>query len=326
MTRNKADIDLLIRLIEENDDFLLTSHQDPDGDSIGSLVGLYNYLQSLGKRAVIYNQGNIPDKYRFLNPGGVIKNEPPSGLISAGVAIILECPRYERIGFVQTMITPEMTIVNIDHHEDNQLFGKINIVDTGACAVGEILYEIFASSGNPITADIANPLYAALISDTGCFRFANTNSRCLNVAAALVEKGAQPKLIAEKIFFATTPETLKLIGHVLGNMQFFANGKICVFKLSRDDPQKYGASMENSEGVIDYTMMMNQVNVGVFFKEFDSETIKVSLRSQNSIDIGLYAKSKGGGGHPNAAGFTLNTRLEAAIQTVVKELTEHINV
>jgi phosphoesterase RecJ-like protein len=326
MTDNRTQINSLNKLIEENGAFLLTSHQDPDGDSIGSLIGLYKYLKNLGKQAVVYTQGKTPAKYKFLDPNGVVKLTPDTSPIAAQVAIVLECPRYDRIGFVQNLITPEMTVVNIDHHEDNQMYGKINIVNTDACAVGEILYEIIESSGNAVGPEVANPLYAALLSDTGCFKFANTNSRCLKVAAALVEQGAEPKPIAERIFASTSSETLKLVGFILQNMQLYAKGKICVFKLAQDDPQRFGTSMENSEGIIDYTMMINGVDIGVLLKESDSNSVKVSLRSRNGIDVCAFAKTRGGGGHPNAAGYTLNTQLETASQTVVKELTEYLNV
>jgi bifunctional oligoribonuclease and PAP phosphatase NrnA len=326
MTDNRAQINSLNTLIAENSAFLLTSHQDPDGDSIGSLIGLYKYLTKLGKQAAVFSQGNIPSKYQFLDPEGIIKNGPAKIPDNTRVAIVLECPRYDRIGFVQKMITPEMMIVNIDHHEDNGMYGQINIVDPKACAVGELLYDIFETSGNPIKADMANPLYAALVSDTGCFKFANTNAKCLKIAAALVEKGARPKPIAERIFATTTFETLKLVGFILQNMQLYANGKICAFQLGIGDPQKFGASMENSEGVIDYTMMIESVDIGVLFKEFDSNTVKVSLRSRNGIDVSAFAKTKGGGGHTNAAGFTLNAQMDNAKQIVIKELAEYLNV
>jgi bifunctional oligoribonuclease and PAP phosphatase NrnA len=326
MTENRVQINNLNKLIDDNSAFLLTSHQDPDGDSIGSLIGLYNYLKNLGKQAVVYSQGNIPAKYQFLDPDKFIQSSPKAISFKPQIAIVLECPKYERIGFVEKLITPDMTIINIDHHEDNDLYGNINIINTEACAVGEMLYEIFESSGKPIGPDVANPLYAALLSDTGCFKFANTNSKCLTIAAALVDKGARPKPIAEHIFATTSAETLKLIGFVLQNMQLFSNGKICVFNLTKDDPRKFGASMENSEGLIDYTMMISGVDIGVLFKEFDSNTIKVSLRSRDSIDVCAYARKNGGGGHTNAAGFTLHTELETARQTVIKELSEYLNV
>lgn len=326
MTDNRVQINNLNKLIAENDAFLLTSHQDPDGDSIGSLIGLYNYLKNLGKRVEVYSEGNIPHKYRFLDPENMIKNEPGNKSPDAKIAIILECPRYDRIGFVKELINPNMIVVNIDHHIDNEMYGQINIVNQKACAVGEILFDIFDSSGNPFGAEVANPLYAALLSDTGCFKFSNTSSKCLRVAAALVEKGAQPKPIAENIFSSTTAGTLKLVGFVLQNMKLYANEKICVFRLGKGDPAKFGASMEDSEGLIDYTMMINDVQIGVLIKEIDSNTVKISLRSRDGIDVCAFANSRGGGGHVNAAGFTLNKSLDLAEPLIVKALSEYLRV
>lgn len=326
MTDNRVQIDNLNKLIAENDAFLLTSHQDPDGDSIGSLIGFYNYLKNLGKRAGVYSQGKIPRKYRFLDPEDLIKSEPDKSPSDARIAIVLECPRYDRVGFVKDIIGSKMTIVNIDHHEENEMYGAINIVNTKACAVGEILFDIFESSGNQFGANVANPLYAALLSDTGCFKFSNTNSRCLKVASSLVEKGAMPKPIAENIFATTTAATLKLVGYVLQNMKLFANGKICIFRLAQTDPAKFGASMENVEGLIDYTMMIDGVEIGVLLKEVAPTTVKVSLRSRDGIDVCAFANRYGGGGHINAAGYTLNTTLESAEQNTIKELSEYLHV
>ncbi|NLI16108.1 MAG: bifunctional oligoribonuclease/PAP phosphatase NrnA [candidate division Zixibacteria bacterium] len=326
MTDNRAQINILNKLITDNDTFLLTSHQDPDGDSIGSLIGLNNYLKRLGKKTMVYSQGIIPSKYVFLDSEGVIKSEAPKTSSDFPVAIILECPRFERIGFVKNLIGPQTLIVNIDHHEDNEMYGRVNIVDKDACAVGQILFDIFNSAGGSFDADVAGPLYAALISDTGCFKFSNTTSRCLNTAAVLVEKGARPKSIAENIFSSFTAATLKMVGYVLQNMRLYADGKICVFKLAKNDPAKFGASMENSEGLIDYSMMIKGVEVGVLLKEVDSKTVKVSLRSRDGIDIGSFAGKRGGGGHLNASGFTLAENLDSAEPTVVIALSEYLNV
>jgi phosphoesterase RecJ-like protein len=325
MTKDKTELQKLHRILKENSAFLLTSHQDPDGDSIGSLIGLGRCLKNSGKRVAIYNQGKTPDKYRFLDPDGAINNINTPPPFSPQVAIVLECPRYERIGFVGELITGDMTVVNIDHHVDNELFGDINLVDTEACAVGEMLFAILRDGGFEVTPDIANPLYAALVSDTGCFKFANTNSKCLKVAAELIENGARPKAIADKIFLSQAAETFKLLGHVLENLQLYDNGKICVFRLLHSDPGKFGAAMENSEGIIDYSMMINNVQVGMLFKEVDAETVKVSLRSQDGIDICAYAQKRGGGGHPNAAGFTFQGQIDDAVNTIVAEMTGYLN-
>jgi phosphoesterase RecJ-like protein len=324
MTDNRAQINILNKLITDNDTFLLTSHQDPDGDSIGSLIGLNNYLKGLAKKTMVYSQGIIPSKYVFLDSEGVIKSEAPKTSSDFPVAIILECPRFERIGFVKDLIGPQTLIVNIDHHEDNEMYGRVNIVDKDACAVGQILFDIFNSAGGSFDADVAGPLYAALISDTGCFKFSNTTSRCLNTAAVLVEKGAR-RINSRKYLFVVFGAKLKMDGYVL-QIGVYADGKICVFKLAKNDPAKFGASMENSEGLIDYSMMIKGVEVGVLLKEVDSKTVKVSLRSRDGIDIGSFAGKRGGGGHLNASGFTLAENLDSAEPTVVKALSEYLNV
>ena len=320
-----SNILTLQQLLRDKNTFLLTSHQDPDGDSVGSLMGFARLLEQLGKKTILINQGKVPAKYRFLDPDGEIRHALPSGGVDAEVAIIMECPRFERIGFVAEIITPEMTLVNIDHHKDNNQFGQINIVDTTACALGQILCDLFIDCGFEISKEMATALYAAIISDTGCFRFANTDAGCLRTAALLIDKGADPKAIYDKIFLSLSVETLKLLGHILRNMEIFAGGRICVLSLTKADLDQTGALIENSEGLIDYTMMMPAVDIGVMLKEHDSETIRVSLRSQDGIDIGQFAKTRGGGGHVNASGFTIHGRLDNAKESVVAALTEFLN-
>jgi phosphoesterase RecJ-like protein len=182
MKNKNVEINNILNLLKNNDAFLLASHQDPDGDSVGSLIGLSRLLKNNGNKTAVYSQGNVPGKYAFLVGDNEIAKSPLRPPFQPQVAIILECPSYDRIGFVKELITPEMSIINIDHHHNNELYGKYNYVDTDACAVGEILYQIVKEGGYKITADVATPLYAAIISDTGCFKFSNTNANCLKTA------------------------------------------------------------------------------------------------------------------------------------------------
>jgi phosphoesterase RecJ-like protein len=163
------DFRKLLSLIESESGFLLTSHQDPDGDSIGSLIGLNRFLKGLGKKTIIYNQGRLPEKYDFLDPDGDIKFAPERADFEPSVAFILECPNIERIGFVMNLLNERMTIVNIDHHTSNTMFGTLNYIDEDACAVAEILLNIIRAGGFKITPQIAEPFYAAIASDTGRF-------------------------------------------------------------------------------------------------------------------------------------------------------------
>ncbi|RKX19678.1 MAG: hypothetical protein DRP26_03020 [Candidatus Zixiibacteriota bacterium] len=322
---NKIDIQRFLTLIKNVNRFLLTSHQDPDGDSIGSLVGLRSFLKGLSKKVVVYNHGRMPARYSFLDPDAETRFSMSPLPFLPETVVVLECPNIGRIGFVKDYIKTGMTIVNIDHHNNNTLFGDINIIDPSACAVGEILYDIIKTGGYKITPEIAKPLYAAIVSDTGRFKFPNTDSKCFLTASELVKAGASPKEISDKIFSSYSPETIKLLGHILETLKLYDNGEICVLRLPKEDLKKYNVNVEDTEGIIDYSLVISGVKVGILFKEHDSQTVKVSLRSQNNIDVCDYAKQKGGGGHTNAAGFTVKKRLEEVIDTVVAEVSEHLD-
>lgn len=321
----KTDFKLLHRLFETKEKFLLTSHQDPDGDSIGSLLGLDGFLVDLGKKTVMFNEGRLPQKYRFLDPTGAIRFSPGPLEFVPQVAIILECPELERIGFVRQYLTRDMTMVNIDHHQMNKMFGDLNYIDESACAVSEILYDILISGGYKISSETAKRFYAAIASDTGRFKFSNTSASCFRVASELVDAGANPKEIADKIFSSFSAGTLKLLGHLLETLELHDGSSICTLKLTSDDLRKYNVQVEDTEGIIDYAMLIEGVKVGILFKDYNRAAVRVSLRSQNGIDIGEYARRKGGGGHPNAAGFSLNKPLDKAVVEVVAEVSEHIN-
>ena len=320
-----TDFGKLLDLIDRKDGFLLTSHQDPDGDSIGSLMGLNRLLKNLGKNTVIFNQGRLPEKYAFLDPDQEIKFGPVPLNFKPAVAFVLECPNIERIGFVMDLLDKQMTIVNIDHHTSNTMFGALNYVDEDACAVAEILLKMIKSGGFKITPQIAEPFYAAVASDTGRFKFPNTDAACFRSAADLVEAGANPKIISDKIFSSFSAGTMKLLGHMLNNLELYNSGKICVLRLTLNDLRRFAVKVEDTEGIIDYSLIISGVIVGILFKESDLNTIKIGLRSQNGVDISSYARSKGGGGHPNAAGFTLSERFDMAVTRTVHEVSEYLN-
>ncbi|MCD6161212.1 MAG: bifunctional oligoribonuclease/PAP phosphatase NrnA [candidate division Zixibacteria bacterium] len=323
--KNRTDYQKLYDLIAEKDNFLLTSHFDPDGDSIGSLLGLNNYLKSIGKKTAIHNQGRLPAKYKFLDPDGIIHFQPEPLEFNPEVVFILDCPKTERIGFVNDYITDDMTIVNIDHHPGNKLFGDLNYVDETACSVAEIIYGIFNAGGYAATPEIAEKFYAAIASDTGRFKFSNTNEKCLKTASELVAAGANPRQISEKIFSSFSVGTIRLLGYMLENIELYNNGTICILKLTSDDLSRYNVQVEDTEGIIDYSLVIAGVKVGILFKEYEHQTVKVGLRSQNGIDISQYARKKGGGGHPNAAGLTIIKSLDSAITEVVAEISEFLN-
>lgn len=322
--KRSPEINQILNLMREKSAFLITSHKDPDGDSIGSQLGLYHALINSGKKAIIVNQGGMPDKYRFLDPENIIHfgNEPLAFVPE--VAFILECPALDRIGFVMELIPKTAITVNIDHHPGNENHSEINFVDTDSCAVGEIIYAILKIGEFHITQQIAEDLYTAIICDTGNFRFASTTARGMEVASELVNFGARPKFLSDNVYSRFTLETTRLLGLTLESLRTIADGQVGYMKITRDSVRRAAARLEDSEGFVDYSLAIKGVRMGILFKEVDDNEIKVSIRSQNGMNAVSFAKMFDGGGHTNAAGFTVKGPLENAVKDVLDKATEYV--
>lgn len=310
-------IDNILKIINEKKRFLITSHADPDGDSLGSQIALYRALKESGKEAVIINQGAMPSKYRFLDRDGIVSFRRDNLDFSPEAVFILECPSLDRIGFVRELIPGSAVTVNIDHHPDNTEYADINLVDVESSAVGETLYLMFKAGNIKITRETAIPLYAAIVSDTGRFRFGSTTSRSMRAAANLVDLGANPKSISDSIFSDYAPETIRLLGHTLAGLRLEADGKIGYVTITRKSLEDFGAVIENSEGFVDSILAISGIHLGLMFKEISENKVKVSVRSQNGCDAAAFARSFNGGGHVNAAGFSLDGNLDEAVNLVI---------
>lgn len=320
-----VEIDQILSTIKENDSFLITSHMDPDGDSIGSQMGLYYALRDISEEIVIVNQGAMPAKYSFLDSENAFRSRPEELKFEPGVVFIIECPSLDRIGFVRDLIPESAKTINIDHHPDNSHYADINLVDPESSAAGEIIYFLLESGGYQITPQIAGQLYAAIAADTGGFRFESTTARGMKMASELIERGADPKLIADRLFKSFSPETIRLMGRTLARLNLEADGKIAYVTITLDDLNESGADIENSEGFVDYTLAISGITMGLLFKEISSAEVKVSVRSQNGLDAAAFAKMFNGGGHTNAAGFKQQGRLDNIVNHVISRAKEFVN-
>lgn len=311
------------KVLRKAKNILVTSHQDPDGDSLGSQMALIAYLQKKKKRILALNQGKMPKKYRFLDPKRVIQ-EPVEPLpnFAPDVAFVVECPSLKRIGCVQKFLRPETVIVNIDHHPKNEKFGQINWLDAKASAVGEMIYDFLLAARFKITRPVAEALYTAILTDTGRFRYSSTKPRTLEICARLMQLGADPQKITEEVYYRISPSDLRLVARVLEGMELHAGGQVCFLSIDDQTLADTGARFEDTEGIVDYSLYLREVKVGVLFKELSASKTKVSLRSQNGIDISPVAKAFGGGGHPNASGCALSLPLPEAKRTVLQKVSE----
>lgn len=316
----KAPEDLL-KKIRLGNRFLLTSHINPDGDALGSELGLARLLRSMGKGAVVWNRDPIPTIYRPL-PGSErvhTGEEPPAGFPDRFDAIVvLECPSPDRTGLEQHLSA--RPVINIDHHLGNQLYGSVNWVDSAAPAVGEMIYRLAQGLKLTLDPETASCLYLTLVTDTGGFRFSNATPAAFEAAAALVRDGAHPEQVSQWLYESQPLPVVRLVGEMIQTLQIHEDGRVATARLTPEMFARVGASPGDSEGLIDYPRSIAGVEAVALIRQREDGTHKVSLRSRGEVDVEKIARHHGGGGHRNAAGFVLEGEGEEARQRVAQAL------
>jgi bifunctional oligoribonuclease and PAP phosphatase NrnA len=305
MGGTKAPEDLL-RRIRQGNRFLLTSHVNPDGDAIGSELGLARLLRGLGKGAVVWNRDPTPAVYRPL-PGSErihVGEEPPAGFPDMFDAIIvLECPSPDRTGIEKHLA--ERPVVNIDHHLGNQCYGAVNWVDSAAPAVGEMVFRLAQGLKVSLEPEVAACLYLTLVTDTGGFRFSNATPAAFEAAASLVREGAHPEQVSQWLYESQPLGVVRLLGEMLQSLEIHEEGRVATGRLTRAMFDKVGANPGDSEGLIDSIRSIAGVDAVALIREREDGSHKISLRSRGEVDVEKIARHHSGGGHRNAAGFTL---------------------
>lgn len=325
MKKTNDQIQKILGLIKNNHRFLITSHRDPDGDSIGSQLALAYLLAKLQKTYRVVNQGELPQKYAFLDPGGKIDSferlgNPSDVSLEADIVFVLDCTSMNRIGELAEAIPDQALIVNVDHHPDNEQFGTINYVDPEASAVGEMIFYLIKSAGIPMIPEVATQLYAAILTDTGRFKFGNTSPSCLRTCAALLEEKADPRCITNQIYFNHSLAFLKLLGSILSRPEISGDHKICSMTLRWKTLTDLGVDPKEIEGLVNYSLFLKGVEIGLLFTEKGDGKTKVNLRSQNEFDVASVARYFGGGGHRNAAGCTVSLALDETKKAVMEQI------
>lgn len=283
---------------------VVTSHVNPDGDAVGSSIGMARILRRMGKSVVIWLHDPPPRLYLPL-PGVDrihLGPEPPAHFPdSFDLAVVLECPSLDRCGLEQQI--GKLPLLNIDHHLGNQNYGAINWVDTASPAAGEMVFRISQGLHAEIGVDTANALYLALFTDTGGFRFGNATPEAFEAAAALVRAGAEPATIACWLYESQPLAGIRLHGELTRTIELHHGGRVATAWLRREMIAGSGAGPGDSEGLIDLPRSIAGVEAVALFRELDGGGHKVSLRSRGAIDVEKVARKNGGGGHHNAAGF-----------------------
>jgi phosphoesterase RecJ-like protein len=306
----------IVELIRLNDRFLITSHERPDGDSIGSELALAAGLRLLGKKADVINADPHPRNCRSL-PGidSIVVTRSAKGAYE--ILFVLECTSLERSGIRGLEHLPA---INIDHHPKNDCFGELNWVDTSASAVGMMIFELLKRLNVPITAEVATNLYVALLTDTGSFQFSNTTAETFAVARELVAAGADPGEIAQSVIMSQSASRLRLLSSLLSTLDFDPTHRIAWIRMDRSMLESTGATSEDTEGLVNYPLSVEGVLLCAFFRQEGKRSYRVSLRSKNGLDVGSVAETFGGGGHRNAAGLSLEGSFEEVRKKIISRL------
>jgi phosphoesterase RecJ-like protein len=316
------DLAAIAEALRSHDRFLLTTHENPDGDALGSLLATKLALEQLGKDAVMVLHGDapLPGEYGFLQLEELRRRWPDD--VSERVFVALDCANESRIADPEVLGRVPLSI-DIDHHHDNTRFGQLNLIDATASSTGELLRDVFRELGVQLTPQIAEPLYVALVTDTGRFQYTNTTPKALRLAAELVEAGADVHRVFQGVYDTVQFAKLKLLARALERAQVFEGGAIVVSYLLRTDFGEVGAAEPYSEGIIDSLRAVEGAEMAVLIREpprTDGPLRRVSLRaSKDELDVSAIARKSGGGGHRQAAGFSSNASIAEITEFVRRE-------
>ncbi len=322
--RKDASLQEVAEELRAGDRFLLTTHEGPDGDALGSLLALHHILTQLGKDSVMFlaaKEFPLPVEYRFL-PLEEVFHEPPVDVVDR-VLVFLDCGNIDRmpVGFLHR---DEARILNIDHHHDNTRFGTLNLVDTEASCTAEILFGLAKLLGAELTPEIAGALYVAVITDTGRFMYENTGAATHRMAAELIEAGVDVHDTYRRLYERVPLEKLRLVARAIERIERYADCDLAVTYISADDYAETGASDVLTEGIIDHVRALEEIEVAAMIRDKTDgghSARKVSLRStMGRVDVSAIARKRGGGGHRRAAGFSTDLEYPELVEFLCDEI------
>ena len=315
----------ILKHIKASRHILIASHAEPDGDCLGSLVALGLALGKLDKTITMYNSSPIPAVYRFL-PGvdHIVKQMEDAAAYD--LAIVLDCGDIIRVGEDSSTIDQIPIVINIDHHVSNTCFGDVQLIDTDACATAEIIYRLIEALQIPFDKAIATAIYLGILTDTGSFRFSNTNPAAFAISKAMTDIGVEPHTVAQRVFGTYSLGRIKLLNMALNSIEISENGKLSLMTVSRSMLNATGTSTEDIDGLINYARRIEDVKVAALIHEIKNGAGKfanmnryhVSLRSDSTVDVAKIASQFGGGGHVSAAGFQIESTLVALKEKIIE--------
>jgi phosphoesterase RecJ-like protein len=321
----------LISHLENSASLFIATHVNPDGDALGALLAMGRALQSSGRRVCMYNASPIPAVYRFLPGIDQIEREVPSPFKFDAV-VVLDCGALDRVGSAAAEIRRSARIINIDHHVTNTGFGHHQLIDPEACSSTEIVYRLLKQMKLTIDSAVAVSIYTGILTDTGSFRFANTNSQAFDICAKMVGCGVDPYVVAQHVYGTYSLGRIKLLNMALDSIEISPNGKLSLMTLTRSMFDETETQPEDVDGMINYAKRIEDVQIAALIMENANghgslakghKRYHVSLRSDGSVDVARIAATFGGGGHFNAAGFGIDAslmELKGLIYTIADKL------
>lgn len=306
----------VVELIESKRQFGITTHIKPDGDGVGSSLGLCWLLKSLGKSAEVFVRGNVPPSYAAL-PGADDIRSINAVDRDYDAIFVIECSDVDRPGIEG--LKNEFT-VNIDHHSTSEHFGTINWIDPTASAVGEMIYNLCKAIGGRVTKEIAECVYMALVTDTGSFHFPNTTDRTLKVASELIKAGARPARISETVYNNYPWSRVELMRRVVNTIKRHGDGSVASMRQTLEMKESAGAVDGDNNGFVNIPLAAREVLASFYMRETGPNQYRVSLRSKGETNVARVAEKFGGGGHRNAAGCSVEGDWDACEEMIAQEL------
>jgi len=317
MQTNK--IKQIMRLLKDksNKTILISSHQNMEGDAIGSQLALANLVRRLGKKPLLFSPDTVPAIYRFMQGAKDINKSQKGKKIQYDLACFVDCTGFDRIGPLKESLDFSKPIINIDHHVSNTRFGTIDWISTDISCSGVQVYYLFKESGIPIDKNAALCIYVAMVTDTGSFRYSNTTAQTHRIAAEMLDKGVDPTQTYRLVYEQAHRTRLTMLTAVLSTLNTTKDEKIAWVRITKAALKKHKRGEEGTDDCINFPRSIKGVKIAMAFREIGKNTTKVSFRSNEGVDVCKLAKVFDGGGHPSASGCTIKKNISEAEKAVV---------
>jgi phosphoesterase RecJ-like protein len=318
------ELDDVAAAIRAHDKLIVVTHENPDGDALGSMLATTLGLRAIGKNVVMYLAGSapLPAEYGFLDMDGLARELPAD--VGERALVAVDCANERRIGEDSSVVTEAAVVLNVDHHHDNARFGDVDLIVDEASSTAEIVRDLLRVLDVQLTPEIAQALYVGLVTDTGRFQYTNTTPKALRLAAELVEAGANVHDVFRHVYETVQFAKLKLLARALERAQLFEGGRLVVSYLLKDDFEQVGAEEPYSEGIIDQLRSVEGSEMVALIREpprSDGPARRISLRSSHDeVDVSAIAREAGGGGHRQAAGFSSELSIDELTEFLRREL------